>query len=151
MRKRTRSYQYFKRIVSSKLEKTKKNNQNDEKDYQFHGYCRRHHLESPAAKSTTHITQALTVSQLIFKPKGQNCHPRMTFCNGTMTLSTPPPQSGTFNGGKGAKMIHQPSYLLSTTTADFFCFREVKLEQDDLLLSQGGLMTNLEGVIQTNK
>ncbi len=28
-----------------------------------------------------------------------------------MTLSTPPPQSGTFDGGKGAKMIHQPSYL----------------------------------------
>jgi hypothetical protein len=66
-----------------------------------------------------------------------------------MTQPTPLCQSGILNGGDGIKMIRQPSYLLNTTTVDFFCFREVKSELVDLLLSQGGQMMNLEGVVKT--
>jgi hypothetical protein len=72
--------------------------------------------------------------------------PRAAFCGRTKTQTSPPPHSGTFNGSEVIKTIRQPSYLLNTTTADFFLFREVKLKLADLSLSQGSLMTNLEVV-----
>jgi hypothetical protein len=37
-----------------------------------------------------------------------------------MTQPAPPCQSGILNGGEDIKMIRQPSYLLNTTTVDFF-------------------------------
>jgi hypothetical protein len=66
-----------------------------------------------------------------------------------MTQTSPSPNSGTLNGGKGKKTIRQHSYSSIPPRWTFFCSKEVKSELTDLLQSQGGLITNLEGVFQT--
>jgi hypothetical protein len=108
-------------------------------------------LLPPGCESNTdnaaYITQALAVPQPIFKPKRSGCRPRTRFRNGMTIQSAPPPQAGTFYGGEGVTTIWQPPYLPNISSADIFCFGEVKSELTDLSLSQGGLMTRLEGAL----
>ncbi len=92
---------------------------------------------------------ALATSLPIFKAKIPHCSPRASFCGRTKTQTPLTPHSGTFNGGNGIKTIRQPSYLRNTATADFFCFREVNLKLADLLMSKGGLIKDIEGVVPT--
>jgi hypothetical protein len=47
-------------------------------------------------------------------------------------------------------MLSQPSYSPNITTADFFLFQRDDVKLADLSLSQGGFLTNLEGVVQTS-
>jgi hypothetical protein len=69
-----------------------------------------------------------------------------------MTIqSAPPPQTGTFYGVEGVKTIWQPPYLPNISSADIFCFGEVKSKLTDLSFSQGGLMTRLEGALHPQK
>jgi hypothetical protein len=46
------------------------------------------------------------------------------------------PQSWTFNGGEGAKMIHQPSYFPHTATVDYFLFQKGEVSAGNLSLSR---------------
>jgi hypothetical protein len=66
-----------------------------------------------------------------------------------MTQTSPPPHSGTLNGGKGKKMIHPHSYSSNTATVHFFLFQRGEIGAGRPLVVPGGLITNLEGVIQT--
>ncbi len=109
-------------------------------------------LESPAAKPSTQLTSKrlqLRPSQFSSR-KGPAYRPRMTFCNGTTTQSTFPPQSGTFNGGKVSSWSASLPFCQTPPQLTFFCFREIKSKLADLSLSQGSLMMNLEGVIRTS-
>ncbi len=114
----------FKQIVSSKLVKTKKY-QADKKLW----LCLPPTFKKPSSEAlnTAYITNAPAMSQLIFKPKRSELSP----------------QSRTFIGGKGVKRICQPSHSPNTAW-------ELKIDLADLLLFQGGLMTNLEAVVWTS-
>ncbi len=101
--------------------------------------------------NAAYITQALAVPQPIFKPKRSECRPRTRFRNGKTIQSVPPPQPWTFYGGESVKTIWQPPYLPNISSADIFCFGEVKSELTDLSLSQGGLMTRLERALHPQK
>ncbi len=96
------------------------------------------------------VKKTLVMSQPISSRTVSYCCPRAAFCGRTKTQTSPVPHSSTFNGSEDIKPIRQPSYLLNTTTEDFFLFSEVKLKLTDLSLSQGGLMTNIEGVGRTS-
>ncbi len=48
------------------------------------------------------------------------------FYGRTKKQTPPAPHSGTFNGSKGIKTIHQPSYLPNTATVDIFLFQKGK-------------------------
>jgi hypothetical protein len=127
----------FKQIVSSKLFKTKKY-QADKKLWLPLPPT----FKKPSSETlnTAYITNAPAMSQLIFKPKRSELSPQSTLS----------PQSRTFSGGKGVKRICQPSHSPNTARQTFFHFWELKIDLADLLLSQGGLMTNLEAVVWTS-
>jgi hypothetical protein len=59
-----------------------------------------------------------------------------------------PSQSGTFNSGKGIKIIRQPSYSLNIASADFISLLETEVRAGNLSLSQGSLKKSLEGLSQ---
>jgi hypothetical protein len=88
------------------------------------------------------IKKALAMSQPILKPKTPISLFQGRFCGRTKQQTSLEPHSGTFNGGKGVKMIRKPSYLLHMATVDIFCLVDAKLKPADLSLSEGGLMTN---------
>jgi hypothetical protein len=54
--------------------------------------------------------------------------PRAGFCGRAKKRTPLAPHSGTFNGGKGIKTIHQPFYSPNTATADLFLFQRGEVE-----------------------
>ncbi len=85
------------------------------------------------------IMKGLATSQPILKLISLISSSQGRFCGGAKKQALPAPRCKTFNGSEGAKIIRQPWGI-------FFCFREANSKPADLLLSQGGLMKNLEGV-----
>jgi hypothetical protein len=74
--------------------------------------------------NAVYITKALATPSQFSSWQGPDCRPRMSFCNGTMTQFTAPPQSRTFKDVKGVKTVCQPSFLPNIVSAEFLSFGE---------------------------
>jgi hypothetical protein len=106
--------------------------------------------------NVTYVKKAWLKSQPIFKLKnpGLSSHdPRPGFSTGmepqsTTSQSTPPPQSRTSKGSKGAKPNQHPLYSPDIASANFFLCPRVKSELAGILLSQHSFKL-FSGVVQT--
>jgi hypothetical protein len=96
------------------------------------------------------VKKALATSQLIFKPKKPILSSQAGFCEEwrpRLRRRLIPRLLMEAKASRWSTSLPFHQILLRWT---LFCFRDVKLKLSDLSLSQGGLMTNLEGINRTS-
>jgi hypothetical protein len=86
------------------------------------------------AISAAYVKKALAMSQPIFKLKSPILSSQGRFL---WKDKSPDSAGATFNGGKGVKMIHQPSYSPNTAMADVFLFQRGEVKNGRPLVVPG--------------